>query len=109
METRTTSRDVTFRHPFRLRGIDGDQRPGTYTMSVEEEQLDMLSFTGWRQVATTLQVHTGAATEYFAVDSQELRAALLQDSRQSNDPPPAPAVAGSPRVREILHLRRSII
>ncbi len=104
METRTISHDVTFQRPFRLNGIPGEQKPGTYTMNVAEEQLDTLSFVGWRQVATTLQIRNGAITEYFAVDSQELRAALLNDSRQSNDPPPAPAVAA--RVREILHLRR---
>lgn len=106
MQTRTTSKQVTFVKPFRLTGLEGSQPPGTYTLSVEEEQLDVRSFVGWRQIAATLQLTANGATEHVAIDMQDLREALLRDSDQSTDPPTAPAtaVAQNPRSRKILRL-----
>ncbi len=104
MENRTTSKLVTFRRSFTLSGLGDVQPPGTYSVRMEEEMLDTLSFIGWRQIATTLQIRSGGVTEYFVVDGQDLRAAQLRDSSQSNDPPPAPPVARSRPVRAILHL-----
>ena len=107
MQTRTTIKQVTFSKPFRLAGFDGVQPPGTYTVSVEEEQLDALLSVGWRQTAATLHLTHGGTTGYFAIGMQELRDALLRDTDQSTDPPAAgaPAMAQSPRAREVLHLR----
>lgn len=107
MQTRTTSRQVTFVKPFRLAGLEAVQPPGSYSVSVEEEQLDVHSFIGWRQISATLQRPTDGATEHVAIDMQNLREALLRDTDQSTDPPAAPATAAapSPRVRKILRLR----
>jgi hypothetical protein len=107
MQTRTTSRQVTFVKPFRLAGLEAVQPPGTYTVSVEEEQLDVHSFIGWRQISATLQLAADGATEHVAIDVNDLREALLRDTDQTTDPPAAPAVAAArnPRVREILRLR----
>ena len=105
MEIRTTSRLVTFRHPFHLDSLDGDQPPGTYTMDVEEERLDAMTLIGWRRIAVTLKLMRGGTTEYVAIDMQDMREALLRDGDQSPEPPAAPAAAQSPRLREILHLR----
>ena len=106
MQTRTTSKQVTFVKPFRLTGMEESQPPGTYTLRMEEEQLDVRSFVGWRQIAATLQLTANGATEHVAVDMQDLREALLRDSDQSTDPPTAPAtaVAQNPRPRKILRL-----
>jgi hypothetical protein len=108
METRTTSHKVTFAKPFCLAGLDDIQPAGTYMVSVVEEQLDTLSFMGWRQVAATLQIRRGGATEHVAIDMQDLRGALLRDSDQSTDPPGAPAVAKAVdrRKRELLQYLR---
>lgn len=107
METRTTKKQVTFAKPFRLMGMDAMQPPGTYTLTLEEQQLDVLRFIGWRQVSATLEVRCHGATEYFAVDMQDLREALLRDTDQSTDPPAAPDVAAGriPRMRKLLGLQ----
>jgi len=107
MQTRTTSRQVTFVKPFRLAGVESLQPPGTYEVRVEEEELDVQSFIGWRQVSATLQISADGATEHVAIDMKDLREALLRDTDQSTDPPAAPAAAAArkPRVREILRLR----
>jgi hypothetical protein len=107
MQTRTSSRQVTFVKPFRLAGLEAVQPPGTYSVSVEEEQLDVHSFIGWRQISATLQLAADGATEHVAIDVNDLREALLRDTDQSTDPPAAPAAAAArnPRVREILRLK----
>ncbi len=98
---------VTFVKPFTLVGIDGVQPPGCYAVSLEEEQLDVLSFVGWRQIAATLQLKRGGSTEYAAINMQDLRDALLRDSAQSSDPQTIPAskAVQSPRMREMLRLQ----
>lgn len=107
METRTTKKQVTFAKPFRLMGMDAVQSPGTYTLTLEEQQLDALRFIGWRQVNATLELRRGGVTEYFPVDMQDLREALLRDSDQSTDPPAAPTVAAGriPYMRKLSGLR----
>jgi hypothetical protein len=44
MTMRTTSRTVTFIHPFNLSGMDKEQPAGTYTVETDEELLQTLSF-----------------------------------------------------------------
>jgi hypothetical protein len=105
MQTRTTSKQVTFTKPFRLEDFDDVQPPGTYTLSLEEEQLDTHSFVGWRQTAATLLLTRGSATDYVAIDMRELQDALVRDSGQPTDPPAASAAARRLRGREFLRLR----
>ncbi len=107
MQTRTTSKQVTFIRPFRLAGFDHVQPPGTYTLNLEEEQLDTHSFVGWRQTAATLLLTHGGSTDYVPIDMQELQDALVRDSGQATDPPAAPASAAARRLRgrEFLRLR----
>jgi hypothetical protein len=38
MTMRTTSRTVTFIHPFNLSGMDKEQPAGTYTVETDEER-----------------------------------------------------------------------
>ena len=106
METRITSKSVTFRRPFTLSGLDGMQPPGTYTVRTDEEMLDTVSFIGWRQTATTLVLHRDGGVEYAAIDPQELRDALVRDGDQGTDPPAAPAAAASSNRRPRDQLRR---
>ena len=93
METRTTTKLVTFRKAFVLSSLDGPQPPGTYMIHTEEEMLDTLSFVGWRQVGCAIVLHREGAEEYVTVDPQELREALVRDGDQGTDPPAAPSVA----------------
>ena len=109
METRVTRKAVTFTKPFRLAGVEQIQPPGTFTLTLEEEQLDVLSFVAWHQVAATLQLTRGGTTEYFAVDMQDLRDAMLRDTGQSTEPPAAPAVAAqSSRIQGMLRSRQPL-
>jgi hypothetical protein len=93
MESRTTSKLVTFRKPFTLSGLEGIQPPGTYTVLMEEEMLDTLSLVGWRQTGCVIILHRDGGEEHAAIDPQELREALVQDGGQGTDPPASPSVA----------------
>jgi hypothetical protein len=44
MTVRTTTKSVTFRRPFPLKGVDGLQPAGTYAVEIEEEAIPALSF-----------------------------------------------------------------
>lgn len=90
MQRRTIRKQMTFSKSFRLAGFDSVQPPGTYTLSLEEEQLDSLLFLGWRLIAATLELTHGGTTEYVGVDMQDLQAALQRDTGQSTDPPILP-------------------
>ena len=102
MERRITSKSVVFRKAFALSGLDGIQPPGSYIVRTEEEMLDTISFIGWRQIGTTLELHRDGGVEYAAVDVQELREVLVKDGDQGTDPPAAPsqAAVGDRRVRD---------
>jgi hypothetical protein len=79
METRTITTQVTFLKPFRLEGMEREQPPGSYTIDTEEEQLDTLTFVGWRQVSATMRISYKGATEYVPIGSRDLLSALLRD------------------------------
>lgn len=106
MESRTTSKLVTFHKPFTLSGLDGLQPPGTYAIRTQEEMLDTLSFVGWRQTGCTLLLHRDGGVEYVAIDSQDLREALVRDGDQGTDPPASPSVAASRDRRVRAQMRR---
>jgi len=93
MESRTTSKLVTFRKPFALSSLDSPEPAGTYTIHTEEEMLDTQSFVGWRQIHCAIVLHRAGAMEYVSVDPQELREALVRDGDQGTDPPASPSVA----------------
>lgn len=85
MSTRTTNKTITFEHPFTLSNLDGIQPPGTYRVTVDEEELASASFIGFRRIATTLRLPaiTAASSsfELFQVDPEELGAALASDQQ----------------------------
>ncbi len=72
------NRLVTFAHPFRLPGMDADHVAGTFTVNVEEEQLDVV----WdaRRTTTTILLPAGAAIEAWPVSADDLNAALKADA-----------------------------
>lgn len=82
MVTRTSSKQVTFRRPFLLSGLEGMQPAGIYTIDTEEELIDALSFSAWKRVATVMQLPRGGATEYLPVDPDELSEAQMGDGAQ---------------------------
>ena len=82
---RTVQETITFDRPFSLSSVDEVQPAGTYTLAIDEELIEGLSFLAYRRVATTifLPLRPGAAGSMQAVrvDPSELRIAQEQASR----------------------------
>ncbi len=77
---RTKTRNITFRRPFSLKGVDGVLPPGTYTIDTDEELLEKLSFTAYHRVAMSIRVQTGSQSyQVFRVDPTDLEAAEERD------------------------------
>lgn len=80
MTTRTTRRTVAFARPFLLSGMAEVQMPGTYTVEIDEELIEGLSFPAYRRIATVLLLpsQSGGATsgQVVTIDPLELEAAL---------------------------------
>jgi len=80
MTIRTTLREVTFRHPFRLDALEGEQPAGVYEIATDEEQVEDISFLAYRRVATTIRIERHGAAQVFPIDPVELEASLLSDA-----------------------------
>jgi hypothetical protein len=76
---RTTRESITFDRPFSLAAVDEVLPAGTYTVEIDEELIEALSFLAYRRVATTLYVpilHGGQGSmQAITVDPGELVAA----------------------------------
>lgn len=83
MPTRTRHSTVQFSRPFVLRGIDGIQPPGDYTIDEDEELVDGISWLAYRRVATFIHLPATApntrTSHLIAIDHAELETALQQD------------------------------
>jgi hypothetical protein len=56
MTTRSRRETITFKHPFRIKGIDRLLPPGAYEVITDEEMIEGLSFASFRRVATMIMV-----------------------------------------------------
>ena len=85
MTMRTTSRTVTFVHPFNLSGMDEEQPAGTYTVETDEELLRTSSLPAYKRVSTLMRLParpTGTMlTQIVEVNPLELAAALTRDAQ----------------------------
>jgi hypothetical protein len=85
MTVRTTSRTVTFIHPFNLSGMDQVQPAGTYTVETDEELLQTLSLPAYKRISTLIRLparpKSTVVTQIVEVDPLELAAALERDAR----------------------------
>ena len=82
MDIQTRSTTVTFQAPFTLPGLDRDYPAGRYTVSIDEEQLDV-SFTAHRRVATIIMLVSGPVTHAWLVTPEDLDAALAHDAART--------------------------
>ena len=90
MTVRTTSRTITFVHPFGLSGTDEVQPAGTYTVETDEELLQASSIPAYRRIATLLRLErtTGAVlTQIVETNPVELAAALARDAQPDETMP----------------------
>ena len=56
MTMRTSSKTVTFRRPFRLKGVDRMLPPADYRVVTDEELIEGVSFAAYRRIATMIFV-----------------------------------------------------
>ena len=93
MTVRTTSKTVTFMHPFNLNGMDKTQPAGTYTVETDEELLQT-SLPAYRRISTLMRLPArsiGAMlTQIVETNPVELARALARDA-QLNETMPQPA------------------
>ena len=82
MAGRSTETTITFKHPFSLTPIEGQQPPGRYRLVTDEEEIPGLSFLAFRRSATLLHLpalSTTGQAQLIAVDPAELEATLEAD------------------------------
>src|ERR1700724_463507 len=90
MTVRTTSKTVTFMHPFSLTGTDEVQPAGTYTVETDEELLEPSSLPAYRRIATLLRLEqtTGTVrTQIVETNPVELAGALARDAQPAETAP----------------------
>jgi len=81
MTIRSRRETITFRHPFRIRGIDRLLPPGAYEVVTDEEMIEGLSFPAYRRVATMIMVPAGGSTmEMVSIGSVDLSDAQRIDA-----------------------------
>jgi hypothetical protein len=53
---RSRRETITFKHPFRIKGIDRLLSAGAYEVITDEEMIEGLSFAAFRRVATMIMI-----------------------------------------------------
>jgi hypothetical protein len=84
MTMRSRREIITFKHPFRIKGIDRLLPPGAYEVITDEEMIEGLSFASFRRVATMIMVPAApprtSTMEMISVGSVELSDAQRIDA-----------------------------
>lgn len=82
MTIRTSSKTITFHHPFWLKGVDRELAPGNYRVLTDEELIEGLSFPAYHRVATVIFVPapSGSAVEMVTIDPADLETAQERDA-----------------------------
>ena len=85
MTLRSKRESVTFKHPFRIRGVDGVLPAGTYQVITDEELIEGLSFAAFRRVATMILVPgaSAASMQMISIGSVDLADAQRIDASAS--------------------------
>jgi hypothetical protein len=81
MTMRSRRETITFRHPFRIKGIDRELQPGAYEVVTDEEMIEGLSFASFRRVATMIMV-PGAAARASSMEMISISATDLSDAQR---------------------------
>ena len=83
MTIRSRRETITFRHPFRIKGIDRQLQAGAYEVITDEEMIEGLSFASFRRVATMIMV-PGAAPRTSSMEMISISANDLTDARRAD-------------------------
>jgi hypothetical protein len=88
MTIRSRRETVTFKHPFRIRGVDRFLPAGAYEVITDEETIEGLSFAAFRRIATMIVVpaaNTRLAIEMISIGSVDLSDAQRIDASTPDD------------------------
>ena len=83
MTMRSRRETITFRHPFRIKGIDRQLQAGAYEVVTDEEMIEGLSFAAFRRVGTMIMV-PGAAPRASSMEMISISAADLSDAQRDD-------------------------
>jgi hypothetical protein len=83
MTMRSRRETITFRHPFRIKGIDRLLPAGTYEVITDEELIEGLSFASYRRVATMIMV-PGAPPRSSSMEMISINAIDLSDAQRDD-------------------------
>jgi hypothetical protein len=81
MTIRSRRETITFRHPFRIKGIDRQLPGGAYEVITDEEMIEGLSFASFRRVATMIMV-PGAAPRSSSMEMISISAIDLSEAQR---------------------------
>jgi hypothetical protein len=89
MTTRSRRETITFKHSFRINGIDRSLPPGDYEVITDEEMIEGLSFAAYRRVATMIVVPAAPprnlTMEMISIGSVDLSDAQRIDASTPDD------------------------
>jgi hypothetical protein len=84
MTSRTTSKTITFKRPFALKGLDDALPAGDYIVDTDEDLIQGISFNAYRRVSTIIYLPDISGNPLLSrsltIDPNELDAALKQDT-----------------------------
>jgi hypothetical protein len=84
MTMRSRRETITFRHPFRIKGIDRLLSAGAYEVITDDEMIEGLSFACFRRVATMIMVPAaaprGSSMEMISISAIDLADAQRDDA-----------------------------
>jgi hypothetical protein len=83
MIMRSRRETISFRHPFRIKGIDRQLQAGAYEVITDEEMIEGLSFASFRRVATMIMV-PGAAPRASSMEMISISATDLFDAQRAD-------------------------
>jgi hypothetical protein len=83
MTMRSRRETITFRQPFRIKGIDRLLPAGAYEVITDEEMIEGLSFASFRRIATMIMVPGAArvsSMEMISINAIDLADAQRDDA-----------------------------
>ena len=81
MTMRSRRETITFRHPFRIEGVDRLLPAGAYEVITDEEMIEGLSFASFRRVATMIMV-PAAAPSSATMEMISISSVALSDAQR---------------------------
>jgi hypothetical protein len=88
MTIRSRRETVTFKHPFRIHGIERVLPAGAYQVIADEETIDSDTVSAWRRVGTLIIVPVEGvlgSVEMLSIRAIDLADAIAIDARVAND------------------------